>query len=110
MSAHLNVEITESRGGDVVAITDIDLAAVLRFFGFVLLEAGPAKAKNRKRGKPLTEFKFQTAHPDDAYKIDDIFKEYNNDTLKCSPRKLLAESRHLRNLVHQQEVRAPQEK
>lgn len=99
----MKAEITESRSGEIVTITDIDLASVLRYFGFSLVDSSPSKGKNRKYGKPLTEFRFLAAHPSSEHKLADIIRAYTNDTLSCAPRKLLSESRHLRNLAHQRE-------
>lgn len=95
----LGVEITESRGGDVLNVTDIDLASVLRYFGFTLIGVDKSATK-RRHGRHLTSYKFQAAHPESAHNVQDIFLKFTNDDLKCSPRKLLAESRNLRNLAH----------
>lgn len=97
------VEITESRGGEVREITDIDLAAVLRYFGFTLLPAKTSQ-KSRKRGRKLTVYRFFTEHPEKAHNFDELIQSFNNDQLECRPRALLAESRHLRNMAHHRDM------
>lgn len=94
------IKINESRGGDKVKITNIDLATVLMYFGFTLL--GPYKSnKKPKRGnRNLTEYHFLKEHPNHEYRFEEVLRDFNNDRLECHPRRLLAESRNLRNLAH----------
>lgn len=94
------IQITESRGGDLMKVTDIDFASVLRYFGFTMIEVGQTKATKKRRGKPLTEYTFEVMHPKNEMKMKDLIIRYDNDQLECSPRRLLAEARHLRNRAH----------
>lgn len=95
-------ELVDSHGA-TIGITDLDFASVLRYFGFRLV--GARDSDQRKgRGKPLTEFVFEIRHPSSGGRIDEILRAFTNDELTCSPRKLLSEARHLKNVAHQRNL------
>lgn len=106
----MNLEITESRGGEIINVTDIDFAAVLAYLVFRQIppkeEMGESVKKKPRKRKNLTEFRFEAEHPDRAHKIDEVWAGYINDDLSCAPRRLLAESRNLRNLTHHRTIRS----
>ncbi len=104
----MTIEITETRGGEFVPVTDIDFAAVLAYLGFrqVPPKEDYTQKKKKHRGKQLTKFVFMAEHPDHSHKIDDIWERYINDDLECAPRRLLSEARNLRNVTHHRKLRS----
>lgn len=101
------IEFEDSRGGDIVPVTDIDFAAVLVYMGFKQMppETTQQKKKKSKKNRNLTEFRFLAEHPEREFTIQKVYVDYINDDLKCSPRRLLSESRALRNLTHHKSLR-----
>lgn len=106
----MSIEITETRGGDFISVTDIDFAAVLAYLGFRQVpptdDATTDKKKKRRKGRHLTQFVFVAEHPDRAHKVEEIWERYINDDLECSPRRLLSEARNLRNVTHHRTLRS----
>lgn len=80
-------------------VTNIDFAAVLRYYGFHLVTARPASTSKRGSGK-LTAFVFQVEHPQGEMQWEDVHQKFLNEQLEVEPGRILTQSRLLRNLSH----------